>query len=66
VAVIGSLKELLKKIKHIYKMIKEILVINGCVSLMLAGLYIGYKAHNIRLALAFIGVGVANLIFMLN
>ena len=47
-------------------MIKEILVINGCVSLMLAGLYIGYKAHNIRLALAFIGVGVANLIFMLN
>jgi hypothetical protein len=47
-------------------MIKEILVINGCVSLMMAGLFVSYKLKNYKLGVAYIGVGIANLIFMLK
>jgi len=47
-------------------MIKEILIINGCVSLILAGLYISYKTSDYKLSLAYLGVGIANLIFMLK
>jgi hypothetical protein len=47
-------------------MIKEILVINGCVSLMMAGLFVSYKLKDYKLGVAYIGVGIANLIFMLK
>lgn len=47
-------------------MIKEVLVINGCISLMLAGIYISYKSSNYKLAVAYIGIGIANLILMLR
>jgi len=47
-------------------MIREILVINGCVSLMLAGLFISYKLKDYKLGIAYIGVGIANLILMLR
>jgi len=47
-------------------MIKEILTINGCVSLILAGIYISYKTRDYKLSLAYLGVGIANLIFMLR
>ncbi len=47
-------------------MIKEILVINGCVSLILAGIYVAIKLNSISLGLANIFVGIANLIFMLR
>jgi hypothetical protein len=47
-------------------MIKEILVINGCVSLMLAGLYVSYQLNSKWIGLAYVCVGIANLIFMLR
>ena len=47
-------------------MIKEILTINGCVSLILAGIYISYKIKDYKLGVAYLGVGIANLIFMLR
>jgi hypothetical protein len=47
-------------------MLKEILVINGCVSLIVAGLFVSYQVKDYKLGVAYIGVGIANLIFMLQ
>jgi len=52
----------LEKMETFYKF----LVINGCVSLMIAGIFIRLKGGSIGLAFANVCVGIANLIFMLR
>ena len=52
----------LEKMETFYKF----LVINGCVSLMIAGIFIGLKGGSIGLAFANVCIGIANLIFMLR
>ena len=47
-------------------MIYKILVINGCVSLMIVGLFTAIKLKDIPLGVANFCVGLANLIFMLK
>ena len=47
-------------------MIYKILIINGCCSIILAGLIVAYQTKSFGLASANICVGIANLIFMLK
>ena len=47
-------------------MIYKILVINGCVSLIIAGILMAIKFNDCLLGIANIFVGTANLIFMLR
>lgn len=47
-------------------MIKEILTLNGCISLILAGIYISYKTRDYKLSLAYLGIGIANIILFLR
>ena len=47
-------------------MIKEILIINGCASLILGGLFVSYKQKDYKLGVACMCVGIANLILMLK
>ena len=47
-------------------MIYKLLVINGCGSLIIAGIMSGIQLNSWKFGLAEIFVGLANLIFMLN
>jgi len=47
-------------------MIKEILTLNGCISLMLAGIYVAYRLKDYKLGIAYMGIGIANVILLMR